>query len=813
MSDLKITRVSRLDSIRTRLSVVFVLIVLLPMAIISAMLAISGSEGARAQLAGELNMAASYKELAIRTWVDSLGYELRERVLGGNTLDQVKLLAGGQHAAEDRPAALRAMEDRLSTAMKSARHFSSVFLMNSEGVVIASSEHSFAGRVFKDQGFFTNGLKQQGIYILRGEQPEMIISMPVSGWSGQTIAVIAGRVNPAELAQIMSMRTGLGSTGRSYLVAGNGALLLPVPGKKEGDVITSSGIAGVLSSGTNSVGAYVDYCGVPVIGSYRWMADVGIAIITEQDQSESANTLVVILAVNASIAVTAVLIAAFAAIGVTRSISKPLGELADTAGRIAAGGFDLTAKAERSDEIGMLAQSFNHMTSQLKMTLEGLRQSEEKYRGIFEKALEGIFQSMIAGGFISVNPAMAAMLGFGSDVELIAEYTNVASQLYVNPEERKGLVDDLLLHGMVLGREMQCYRRDRTVIWVSMSASLVRNDDGTPAYIEGMVTDISDRKNAEDALRKLNDELEQRVYDRTRQLATANEELKQLTGRLEGAYEELKAAQSRILQQEKMASIGQLAAGVAHEINNPIGFIMSNLNSLAKHANKIAAFVNGLAERIRSDAERDAAHFQELWADMNERKAAIKLDYLLKDLNDIIQESLEGANRVKRIVQDLKSFARVDEAEMKMADINAGIESTIAIVWNEIKYKATLEKELGNIPLTKCNLGQLNQVFVNILVNAAQAIQDHGVITVKTWCEHEMIHIAFSDTGSGIPEDARSRIFDPFYTTKEVGKGTGLGLSIAYDIVKKHDGSIQVESEMGKGTTFIISVPVVMDEG
>lgn len=809
MFDFKITRVSRLDSIRTRLSVVFILIVLLPMVIISAMLGISGSEGARAQLAIELDLAASYKELALRSWVDFLGYEMREWVIGNNPLDQIILLAERQHTAGDRPAVFQDMDARLSTAIKSARHFSSVFLMNDEGKVIASSDHSFVGRVFKDQIFFTNGVIKQGIYILHGERPEIIISMPVVDQSGRYVVVIAGKVNPAGLEQIMNMRTGLGSTGRQYLITGNGALLLPALGKKSGDIITSSEIARMLSSGTNSTGAYVDYRGVPVIGSCRWMADIGIAIVTEQDQSESANTLAVILAVNASVAVAAVLIAAFASIGVTRSISKPLGELADTAGRLATGEFDLTAKAERNDEIGILAQSFNHMTSQLKMTLEGLRQSEEKYRGIFEKALEGIFQSAPGGGFISANPAMAAMLGFDSPAQLIAEYTDTEHQLYVHPGARKAIMNDLLVHGVLLGREEQWYRRDKTVIWVSMSVTLVKNDDGTPAYVEGLVTDISARKNAEDALRKLNDELEQRVYDRTRQLAMANEELKELAGRLEGAYEELKTAQSRILQQEKMASIGQLAAGVAHEINNPVGFIMSNLNSLSRYADKIAEFVNAQAERIRSEAARDAEHFSALLVDMNERKAAIKLDYLLSDLKDIIRESLDGAERVKRIVQDLKSFARVDEAGMKMSDINAGIESTIAIVWNEIKYKATLEKELGDIPLTMCNPGQLNQVFVNILVNAAQAIQDSGVITVKTWCEHEMIHISISDTGSGIPEDVRNRIFEPFYTTKDVGKGTGLGLSIVYDIVKKHNGNIQIESELGKGTTFVITVPVI----
>ena len=194
-----------------------------------------------------------------------------------------------------------------------------------------------------------------------------------------------------------------------------------------------------------------------------------------------------------------------------------------------------------------------------------------------------------------------------------------------------------------------------------------------------------------------------------------------------------------------------------------------------------------------------------------ENRKSLKIDYVLQDMGNLVRESLDGSERVRKIVQSLKSFSRVDETEYKVADINAGIESTINIVWNELKYKATVKKEYGDIPMTKCNPGQLNQVFMNMLVNAVNAIGERGEITVKTWTGNGDINISITDTGCGIPAENIKRIFEPFFTTKEVGKGTGLGLSIAYDIVKKHNGKIKVDSEVGKGTTFTVIIPVVED--
>lgn len=282
--------------------------------------------------------------------------------------------------------------------------------------------------------------------------------------------------------------------------------------------------------------------------------------------------------------------------------------------------------------------------------------------------------------------------------------------------------------------------------------------------------------------------------------------IKRFTTELEKAYVDLKATQARVVQQEKMASIGQLAAGVAHEINNPMGFISSNLGTLGKYVARFNDFIQAQSDLIETLADKDAA------AALRDKRKALKLDYILEDGSELIKESLEGAERVRTIVKNLKSFSRVDEAECKDADINECIVSTINIVWNELKYKASLIKELGDIPLTKCYPQQLNQVFMNLLVNASHAIEKQGEITVRTWHDNASIYASVSDTGCGMTSAVVNRIFEPFFTTKEVGKGTGLGLSITYDIIKNHNGDINVESEPGKGTTFIVTLPIVEEK-
>ena len=279
-------------------------------------------------------------------------------------------------------------------------------------------------------------------------------------------------------------------------------------------------------------------------------------------------------------------------------------------------------------------------------------------------------------------------------------------------------------------------------------------------------------------------------------------EIKEVSEQLATAYGELKATHSQLLQQEKMASIGQLAAGVAHEINNPMGFISSNLGTMEKYLERLAGFLE-----LQSAALEQSAP-EALKGEIAQARRSCKIDYILGDARALLTESKDGAERVRAIVQNLKSFSRVDEAQANYVDLNACLETTITIAWNELKYKTTLLRDFGELPEVKCISQQLNQVFLNILVNAAHAIEKQGEVSITTRCTGEQVTIAIHDTGCGIPPEIQNRIFEPFFTTKEVGKGTGLGLSISYDIIKNHGGTLEVASPAGCGTTFTITLPV-----
>ena len=381
---------------------------------------------------------------------------------------------------------------------------------------------------------------------------------------------------------------------------------------------------------------------------------------------------------------------------------------------------------------------------------------------LLEHVIDGVVIFDDRGVIISCNPATEAMFGHTTR-EVIGQ--RLDSLLHASSDSGgHGLhllgmsdspYDICRISHDVLGR-----RKDGSVFHMDLSVSKV-NLAGKVSFI-GIIRDITERKRIE---------------------------------------RELTETQAKFLQQEKMASIGQLAAGVAHEINNPIGFISSNLGTLGKYATRFTGFIKAQADVLSGMKSAE---------ELAEERKRLKIDHILADVEGLIRESLDGADRVRKIVADLKSFSRVDEAECKYADLNECLASTINIVWNELKYKAELVRDFGEIPQVKCYPQQLNQVFMNLLVNAAHAIDRHGEITVRSWGTPGSVCVSVSDTGCGIPKEQINRIFEPFFTTKEVGKGTGLGLSISYDIVKKHNGEISVQSEVGKGTTFTVTIPAVL---
>jgi two-component system, NtrC family, sensor kinase len=296
--------------------------------------------------------------------------------------------------------------------------------------------------------------------------------------------------------------------------------------------------------------------------------------------------------------------------------------------------------------------------------------------------------------------------------------------------------------------------------------------------------------------------LERRSLQRTARTYKAHLENQNIE--LANSKTELERLQAQLVHTEKMASLGLLAAGVAHELNNPAGFIYGNMDLLGAYLSQLQ---NLLSVYDKATLPSDVMQA------VNSLKTEIRYEKLVGDLDSIIADCREGADRICDVVKNLRLFSRLDEAEIKKVDIHSGIDSTLKLLSRYFSGgRVSLRRDYGDLPPVNCYAGQLNQVWMNLLVNAAQAIQNHGEVCISTKLEENSVKIAIFDSGCGIPADQLSRIFEPFFTTKAVGEGTGLGLSISYGIIERHGGTINVESQVGTGTTFTVRMPIRENE-
>jgi len=296
------------------------------------------------------------------------------------------------------------------------------------------------------------------------------------------------------------------------------------------------------------------------------------------------------------------------------------------------------------------------------------------------------------------------------------------------------------------------------------------------------------------------------IRQASEEIVATNEALEDQKRELQLTLENLKMAQSQLIQSEKMASVGVLTAGIAHELNNPINFVSGNVNPLRRDMNDIFTIINKYDHIIEENK------FEETFLDVNTLKNEVDYSFLKKEIVSLLQGIEEGANRSSQIVKGLRSFSRLDEEKCQMYDIHEGIESSLVLLHNKIKGKISIRKEYDDFKELECFPSKLNQVIMNVLTNSIQAIDGEGEIFIQTISSDIGIKIIIKDNGKGMTPEVKKHIFEPFFTTKDVGKGTGLGLSISFGIIEQHSGNIDVISEPDKGTEFIISLPKTQSE-
>jgi PAS domain S-box-containing protein len=427
-----------------------------------------------------------------------------------------------------------------------------------------------------------------------------------------------------------------------------------------------------------------------------------------------------------------------------------------------------------------------------------LARKERYFRTIIDKSFDVILICNEEGGINYISPSSKAELGYFPN-----ELTGKQAKMLLPEAETERFANWLnrVLDepSKVLRRRTRFCTKEMETLHVEIIFKNLLDDEAIDGILI-MVRDISEAIEAEEILTNYNNKLKEEVALHTGALQEKNDELETLLANL-------KEAQVQLIESEKLASLGQLTAGIAHEINNPINFVSANIGPLKRDIADIRLLLEKYASlHTCEDLEQNLEEIQQL-------RESLDIDYLEEEITQLLNGIEEGATRTSEIVAGLRSFSRIDEEDIKPADLHEGLNSTLMLLSHKLRMGIHVSKQFAeNLPQVECYPGKINQVFMNILSNSVQALDGKGSITLRTWHQDDTVFISIKDNGPGISDEDKEKVFEPFFTTKPSGEGTGLGLSITNAIIQKHKGNIEIHSQPGKGAEFVISLPVKFRE-
>lgn len=617
-------------------------------------------------------------------------------------------------------------------------------------------------------------------------EPMMTIGIPVSDLFGNSRGALIAVTNLKFMWDLIK-KINIDKNGLMYIVDKNGALIAfrditrVLKGENVGQIKeVNKFIRGDSASHDNQFRIAPGILEKYSVTTHVHLNFPDWAVVIEWPVMEVYKPLIKIIIITFFSMIICFVVAIFTGKYLSQKIILPVKELRDTTKKISKGNLNANVIVKSCNEIGELASSFNEMINKLrnsttsiknlhneiierKLIETKLRESEEKFRTLTFSLPIGIVLVNNNGCILLTNPQWDCFFNQNISGRSINGWKQFIADEHVKKVEAAW--KELLNKDKMFSEELRVEISEHKEIWLNVKALKLVTGNETKILI--MAEDITSRKKAE---------------------------------------AEAQLSRIHLLNSEKLAGIGQLAAGIAHEINNPLGFVLGNSETLKDYFHSIKQYIDFIESRVNKEKT-------------DPKKNEYDMDFILNDVCELLNDNMEGMNRIVKIVKNLKDFARVEQNnEFIEANIEENLNRTITIAKNEIKYHSDIKTDFRNTSTVFCNISEINQVFLNIIVNAAQAIKEKyksekGLITVKTEEDEKNVYCSISDNGPGITEEHKSKIFEPFFTTKPVGKGTGLGLNLAWDIiVNRHKGKIIVKSETGKGTCFTIKLPKKRNE-